>query len=162
LQQAGWEIGRNLDIDIRWSGGNADDIRRHAAELVVLAPDVILANGGAATGPLLQATRTVPIVFSAVADSVGAGLVASLSRPGGNATGFMVYEFGISGKWLELLKEIAPGVKRVAVLRDSAIASGVGQFGVVQALAPMLKVEVSLVNMRDAGEMESAVAAFAR
>jgi len=162
LQQAGWEIGRNLDIDIRWSGGNADDIRRHAAELVVLAPDVILANGGAATGPLLQATRTVPIVFSAVADPVGAGFVESLARPGGNATGFMVYEFGISGKWLELLKEIAPGVKRVAVLRDSAIASGVGQFGVVQALAPMLKVEVSLVNMRDAGEMESAVAAFAR
>src|SRR5262249_49498173 len=152
----------NLDIDIRWSGGNADDIRRHAAELVVLAPDVILANGGAATGPLLQATRTVPIVFSAVADPVGAGFVGSLARPGGHATGFMGFEFGISGKWLELLKEIAPGVKRVAVLRDSAIASGVGQFGVVQALAPMLKVEVSLVNMRDAGERESAVAAFAR
>jgi putative ABC transport system substrate-binding protein len=162
LQQAGWEIGRNLDIDIRWSGGNADDIRRHAAELVALAPDVILANGGAATGPLLQATHTVPIVFSAVADPVGTGFVESLARPGGNATGFMVYEFGISGKWLELLKEIAPGVKRVAVLRDSTIASGVGQFGVAQALAPLLKVEVSLVNMRDAGEMESAVAAFAR
>jgi putative ABC transport system substrate-binding protein len=162
LQQTGWEIGRNLGIDIRWSGGTADDIRRHAAELVALAPDVILANGGSATGPLLQATRTIAIVFSGVADPVGAGFVESFARPGGNATGFMAYEFSMSGKWLELLKEIAPGVVRVAVLRDSAQASGVGQFGVIQALAPLLKVEVSPVNMRDAGEIESAVTAFAR
>ena len=141
---------------------NAADIRRHAAELVALAPDVILAPGASTVGPLLQATRTVPIVFVAVADPVGAGFVDSLARPGGNATGFMQFEYSMSGKWLELLKEIAPGVTRAAVLRDPAIASGIGQFGAIQAVAPSLGVEVSPVNVRDAGEIERAVAAFAR
>ena len=130
--------------------------------MVALAPDVILAPGGATVGPLLQATRTVPIVFPIVPDPVGAGFVDSLARPGGNATGFMTFEYGISGKWLELLKEIAPGVTRVAVLRDPAIAAGIGQFGVIQAVAPSFGVEVSPVNVRDAGEIERAVAAFAR
>ena len=138
------------------------DIRRYAAELVALAPDVILATGSSTVGPLLQATRTVPIVFAIVADPVGAGFVDSLARPGGNATGFMQFEYSMSGKWLELLKEIAPGVTRVAVLRDPAIASGIGQFAAIQAVAPSLGVEVSPVNVRDAGEIERAVAAFAR
>ena len=155
-------IGRNVRIDIRWAAANADDIRRHAAELVALAPDVILAHGASTVGPLLQATRTVPIVFPIVADPVGAGFVDSLARPGGNATGFMQFEYSMSGKWLELLKEIAPSVTRAAVLRDPAIPAGIGQFGVIQAVAPSLGVEVSPVNMRDAGEIERAVAAFAR
>ena len=137
-------------------------IRRHAAELVALAPDVILAHAATTVGPLLQATRTVPIVFAAVADPVGAGFVDSLARPGGNATGFMHFEYSMSGKWLELLKEIAPGVTRVAVLRDAATPSGIGQFGIIQAVAPSLRVEVTPVNMRDAPEIERAVAAFAR
>ena len=138
------------------------DIRKYAAELVALAPDVILATGTATVGPLLQATRTVPIVFAHVADPVGAGFVDSLARPGGNATGFMPFEYGMSGKWLELLKEIAPGVTRAAVLRDPAITAGIGQFGAIQSVAPSLGVEVSPVNVRDAGEIERAVAAFAR
>ena len=162
LQQLGWTDGRNVRIDNRWAAGNADDIRRHAAELVALAPDVILAPGTATVGPLLQATRTVPIVFATVADPVGAGFVDSLARPGGNATGFMPFEYSMGGKWLELLKEIAPGVTRAAVLRDAAIASGTGQFAVIQAVAPSLGVEVSPINVRDAGEIERAVAAFAR
>ena len=137
-------------------------IRRHAAELAALAPDVILAHGASTVGPLLQATRTVPIVFPVVVDPVGAGFVDSLARPGGNATGFMAFEYSLSGKWLELLKQIAPGVTRAAVLRDPTIASGTGQFGVIQAVAPSLRVEVNPVNMRDAGEIERAVAAFAR
>ena len=128
LQQLGWTDGRNVRIDTRWAAGDADRIRRYAAELVALAPDVILASGASTVGPLLQATRTVPIVFAQVADPVGAGFVDSLARPGGNATGFITFEYGISGKWLELLKEIAPGVTRVAVLRDPAIAAGIGQF----------------------------------
>jgi putative ABC transport system substrate-binding protein len=139
----------------------AAEIRRHAAELVALAPDVILAGGTSPTGPLLQATRTVPIVFTIVIDPVGAGFVESLARPGGNATGFMEFEYSISGKWLELLKEIAPGVTRAAVLRDPAQSSGIAQFGVIQAVAPALRVEVNPVNMRDAGEIERAVATFA-
>ena len=139
------------------------DIRRHAAELVALAPDVILAATGTATvAPLLQATRTVPIVFAVVIDPVGAGFVASLARPGGNATGFTIFEYGMSGKWLELLKEIAPGVTRAAVLRDAAIASGIGQFASIQAVAPSLGVELSPIDVRDAGEIERAVTAFAR
>ena len=162
LQQLGWTDGRNVRIDFRWGAGDADRFRRYAAELVALAPDVILASGSPAVGPLLQATRTVPIVFAPVADPVGAGFVDSLARPGGNATGFMLFEYGIGAKWLELLKEIAPGVTRVAVLRDPAIASGIGQFGAIQAVAPSLGVEVSPVNVRDAGEIERAVAAFAR
>jgi ABC-type uncharacterized transport system substrate-binding protein len=161
LKQLGWSDGRNLRIDTRWA--NADDIRKHAAELVALAPDVLLAATGTATvAPLLQATRTVPIVFVSVIDPVGAGFVASLAQPGGNATGFTIYEYSMSGKWLELLKEIAPGVTRAAVLRDPAVASGIGQFGAVQIVAPSLGVEVSPVDVRDADEIERTVAAFAR
>jgi putative ABC transport system substrate-binding protein len=161
LAQLGWVDGRNVRIDTRWA--TADDIRRHAAELAELAPDVILAATGTLTvAPLLQATRTVPIVFVLVIDPVGAGFVASLARPGGNATGFTIFEYGMSGKWLELLKEIAPGVTRAAVLRDPAIASGIGQFAAVQAVAPSLGVELSPVDVRDAPEIERAVAAFAR
>ena len=162
LAQLGWTIGRNVRIDTRWATANAAEIRRHAAELVALAPDVILAHGASTVGPLLQATRTVPIVFPVAADPVGAGFVDSLARPGGNATGFMQFEYSISGKWLELLKQIAPGVTRVAVLRDPAQAAGTSQFAVIQAVAPSLGVEVSPVNVRDAGEIERAVAAFAR
>ena len=162
LQQLGWTEGRNLRIDIRWGGGDADHIRKHAAELAALAPNVILASGTATMGPLLQATRTVPIVFVNVADPVGAGFVDSLARPGGNATGFIQFEYGLSGKWLELLKQIAPGVTRAAVLRDAAITSGIGQFAVIQAVAPSIGMEVSPVNVRDPGEIERAVAAFAR
>jgi ABC-type uncharacterized transport system substrate-binding protein len=161
LKQLGWSDGRNLRIDTRWA--TAEDIlRRHAAELVALAPDVLVAGAGTATvAPLLQATRTVPIVFVITIDPVGAGFVASLARPGGNATGFMAYEYSMGGKWLELLKEIAPGVTRAAVLRDPAVASGIGQFGAVQTVAPSLGVELSPVDVRDAGEIERAVAAFA-
>src|SRR5204863_2152330 len=137
LQQLGWVDGRNVRIDIRWATTNADDIRRHAAELAALAPDVILSATGTATvAPLRQATRTVPIVFTTVIDPVGAGFVASLARPGGNATGFLMFEYGLSGKWLELLKQIAPGVTRVAALRDPTIASGMGQFGAIASAAP--------------------------
>jgi putative ABC transport system substrate-binding protein len=161
LALVGWTIGRNVRIDTRWATANAAEIRRHAAELVALAPDVILASGTSTVGPLLQATRTVPIVFPNIGDPVGAGFVDSLARPGGNATGFMSYEYSLSGKWLELLKQIAPGVTRVAVLRDAALSIGPVQFGVIQAVAPSLRVEVSPINMRDVGEMERAVAAFA-
>jgi len=162
LAQLGWTIGHNVRIDIRWATANAAEIRRHAAELAALAPDVILAHGASTVGPLLQATRTVPIVFPIVGDPVGAGFVDSLARPGGNATGFMNYEYSLSGKWLELLKQIAPGLTRVAVLRNAATASGPGQFAAVQAMAPSLSVEVNPVNVRDAGEIERDVAAFAR
>jgi putative ABC transport system substrate-binding protein len=163
LQQLGWADGRNVRIDTRWATTNPDDIRRHAAELAALAPDVILSATGTATvAPLLQATRTVPIVFVLVIDPVGAGFVASLAQPGGNATGFTLFEYGMSGKWLELLKEIAPGVTRAAVLRDSGIASGIGQFATVQAVAPSLGVELNPVDVRDAPEIERAVTAFAR
>ena len=161
LGQLGWTIGRNVRIDTRWAGLNADDIRKYAAELVSLAPEVILASGNAVVRALLQATRIVPIVFVNVTDPVGAGLVDSLARPGGNATGFMNFEYSISGKWLELLKQIAPGVTRAAVLRD-ALGSGQVEFGVIQAAAQSLKVEVSPVNTSDASEIERAVAAFAR
>ena len=162
LQQLGWTIGRNVRIDTRWATANAAEIRRHAAELAALAPDVILAHGASTVGPLLQATRTVPIVFPVVGDPVAAGFVDSLARPGGNATGFMTFEYGMGGKWLELLKEIAPSVTRVAVLRDPATPTGPAQFGVIQAVAPSLGVEVSPINVRDAPEIERAVAAFAR
>jgi ABC-type uncharacterized transport system substrate-binding protein len=161
LALLGWSIGRNVRIDTRWATANAAEIRRHAAELVALAPDVILAHGSSAVEPLL-ATRTVPIVFPVAGDPVGAGLVDSLARPGGNATGFMNFEFSISGKWLELLKQIAPDVTRAAVLRDATQGSGTSQFAVIQAVAPSLRVEVNPVNMRDAPEIERAVAAFAR
>ena len=162
LALLGWTIGRNVRIDTRWAGANAAEIRRHAAELVALAPDVILAHGAGPVEALLQATRTVPIVFVAVIDPVGGGFVDSLARPGGNTTGFTLFEYGISGKWLELLKEIAPRVTRAAVLRNPAIASGSGQLGAIQAVAPSFGVELSPVNVRDAGEIERAVAAFAR
>ena len=162
LAQLGWTIGHNVRIDTRWATANAAEVRRHAAELAALAPDVILAHAATTVGPLLQATRTVPVVFPAVVDPVGAGFVDSLSRPGGNATGFINFEYSLSGKWLELLKEIAPGLTRVAVLRNAATPSGPGQFAAIQAVAPSLRVEVSPVNVRDAGEIERAVAAFAR
>jgi len=162
LEQSGWTIGRNVRIDTRWATTDAGEIRRHAAELAALAPDVILAHAATTVGPLLQATRTVPVVFPAVVDPVGAGFVDSLARPGGNATGFMNYEYSLAGKWLELLKQIAPGLTRVAVLRNAASASGPGQFAAIQAVAPTLSVEVNPVNVRDAGEVERAVAAFAR
>jgi putative ABC transport system substrate-binding protein len=162
LQQWGWTEGRNVRIDTQWAGGSAEAIRRHSAELVALGPDIILAHGGATVGPLLTATTAVPIVFVSVTDPVGAGFVDNLARPGGNATGFILFEYTLSGKWLELLKQIAPGVTRAAVLRDAAMGAGPGQFGVIQAVAPSLGVEVSPVNVRDAGEIERTVAAFAR
>jgi putative ABC transport system substrate-binding protein len=162
LQQLGWTDGRNVRIDYRWGLGSADNIRKYAAELAALAPDVILASGTSTMAALLQATRTVPIVFLNVADPVGAGFVDSLARPGGNATGFSQFEYSISGKWLELLKQIAPGVTRAAVLRDAALTAGIGQFAVIQSVAPSVGVEVSPVNVRDGGEIERAVAAFAR
>jgi putative ABC transport system substrate-binding protein len=162
LQQFGWTEGRNIRIDYRWSAGNADRTRGYAAELVALAPEVILAPGSASAGPLLQTTRAVPIVFVTTVDPVGAGFVASLARPGGNATGFLAFEYGISAKWLELLKEIAPRVTRAAVIRDPAIAAGAGQLGAIQSVAPSFGVELSPVNVRDATEIERDVAAFAR
>jgi putative tryptophan/tyrosine transport system substrate-binding protein len=162
LQQLGWTNGHNVQITTRWAAGDAERLRRYTAELVALAPEVILATGSPAVGPLLQATRTVPIVFVNVADPVGAGFVDSLARPGGNATGFTMFEYSISGKWLELLKEIAPGVTRAAVIRDPAQTSGTGQFAAIQALAPSLGVEVSPVNVRDGGEIGRAIVAFAR
>jgi putative ABC transport system substrate-binding protein len=162
LQQLGWTDGRNVRIDYRWGAGNADDIRKYAIELAALAPDAILATGAVTVGPLLQATRTVPIVFVAVPDPVGAGFVDSLARPGGNATGFTLFEYGMGAKWLELLKQMAPGVTRIAVIRDPAIPTGIGQFGAIQTAAPSLGMEVIPVNVRDAGEIERTVAAFAR
>ena len=162
LAQSGWIEGRNARIDIRWGAGDPERIRRYAAELVALAPDVILAATSAATGPLLQATRTVPIVFVQVGEPVGAGFVETVARPGGNATGFMLFEYGIGAKWLELLREIAPGVKRVGFLQSLGIAAGPGLFGAMQALAPSLGVEVRPINVRDAGEIERAMTALAR
>jgi putative tryptophan/tyrosine transport system substrate-binding protein len=162
LQEAGWVAGRNVQIDYRWSAGDADRSRRYAAELVALAPDVILGAGSLSLGPLLQATRVVPIVFVHVPDPVGAGFVDSLARPGGNATGFTLFEYSTSGKWLELLKQIAPGVTRVAVIRDPTITGGIGQFSAIQAVTTSLGVEVTPVNVRDDGEIERAITAFAR
>jgi putative ABC transport system substrate-binding protein len=162
LAQLGWIEGRNVRIDTRWATTNADDLRKHAAELAATTPDVLVAASGTTTvAALLQASRTVPIVFAIIIDPVGAGFVASLARPGGNATGFTMFEYGMSGKWLELLKQIAPGVTRAAVLRDPTIASGIGQFGAVQAVAPSLGVELRPVDVRDAPEIERAVTAFA-
>jgi ABC-type uncharacterized transport system substrate-binding protein len=162
LQQLGWTVGQNIQIDYRWGGGSAELMRKYAVELVALAPDVILAHSSAAVAPLLEATRTVPIVFAVVADPVGAGYVESLARPGGNATGFTNFEYTIAGKWLELLKDVAPGVTRAAVLRESAIAAGPAQFGAIRAVAQSLGVEVRPVEVRDSGEIERAITAFAR
>jgi putative ABC transport system substrate-binding protein len=162
LQQLGWTVGRNVHIDYRWSAGDAEAIRRHATELIALAPDLILTSGSAGMGPLFQATHNVPIVFVNVADPVGAGYVDSLARPGRNATGFVLFEYGLSGKWLELLKEIAPRVLRAAVIRDPGITAGIGQWGAIQAVAPSVGVEVIPVSVSDAGEIERAVTAFAR
>ena len=162
LQQLGWIDGRNVRIDTRWSAGNDAETRKYATELAALAPDVILTAGSAAIEPMRQATRTVPIVFVIVPDPVGAGFVESLSRPGGNATGFMMFEYNLSGKWLELLKEITPGVTRAAVLRDPAITPGIGQFAVIQSVAPSVGVDVSPISVREVAEIERGIAAFAR
>jgi ABC-type uncharacterized transport system substrate-binding protein len=162
LQQLGWTEGRNVRIDIRWGAGDVERNRGLAAELVALAPDVILAHSSAAVAPLLQQTRSLPIVFTVVADAVGAGYVDSMARPGGNATGFINWEYSIGGKWLELLKEIAPGVTRVAVLRDASTAVGPGQFGAIQAVASSLGVELRPVDVRDPGEIERSITIFAR
>jgi putative ABC transport system substrate-binding protein len=161
LEQLGWTDGRNLRIEYRSGSGNLDNVRQYAAELVALSPDVILAGGSVTMVPL-QAIHTVPIVFVNIADPVGAGYVDSLARPGGNATGFTLGEYGLSGKWLELLKEIAPGVKRAAVLRDTAEAVGIGQFGVIQSVAASLGLEVSPINLGDAAVIERSVGDFAR
>ena len=162
LKHLGWDEGRNIRIEMRATAGNAGAARKYAAELVAFAPDVILALGGSQVGPLLEATHTVPIVFTITADPVGNGLVDSLARPGGNATGFMIFDYSLTGKWLELLKEIAPSVTRAAVLRDPAFPAGIGQLAVIQILAPPLRLDVSAIKVRDAREIERAVATFAR
>jgi putative ABC transport system substrate-binding protein len=162
LQQLGWTDGRNIKIDIRRGTGNVDALRNHAAELVALAPDVVLAVGTIPTAYLLQTTRTVPIVFMFIIDPLGGGLVDNLARPGGNATGFMLFEYSLSGKWLEMLKQVAPSVSRAAVLRDPASPAGTGQFAVIQSVAPSFGVELSPINVRDTREIEQAIATFAR
>jgi putative tryptophan/tyrosine transport system substrate-binding protein len=162
LQQLGWTVGRNLQIDYRFAGGEADRIRQNAAELVALAPDVIMTVGSITVAPIQQATRTIPIVFTNVADPVGAGVVQSLARPGGNATGFTNFEYSMSGKWVELLKQIAPHVRRAAVLRDPTAAAGIGQFAAIQGVAQSLGVELTPVAARDTAELERSMAAFAR
>jgi putative tryptophan/tyrosine transport system substrate-binding protein len=162
LQELGWTLGRNARIDARWGAVDADSSRRYAAELVGLAPDVILASASAAVAALQQTTRTLLIVFTTVADPVSAGFVETLAHPDGNITGFSTFEYTLSGKWLELLKEIAPGVTRAAVLRDAGVASGVGQYAIIQAVAPSLGVELRQIDLRDPGEIERAISAFAR
>jgi putative ABC transport system substrate-binding protein len=162
LHELGWTDGRNVRIDYRRGAGDADRLRSSAAELVTLAPDVILATASSAMGEVLRATRTVPIVFATITDPVGAGYVDSLARPGGNVTGFLLFEYGIAGKWLELLKQMAPAVTRAAVIRDPNISAGIGQWAVIQAMAPSMRVELSLVSIRDAGEIEPDITAFAR
>jgi putative ABC transport system substrate-binding protein len=162
LQALGWIDSRNIRIDYRWGGGDPDRVRRYAAELAALAPDVILVSSGSAVAAMQNATRTVPIVFVGVTDPVGGGYVASLARPGANSTGFTLFEYGTSGKWLELLKQIAPRLTRVAVIRDPSITSGTGQLAAIQAVAPSVGAELTPVNVRDAGEIERAIAAFAQ
>jgi putative ABC transport system substrate-binding protein len=162
LQQFGWSEGRNLRVEVRFAGGSEAELRKNIAELLAFAPDIILTGGTTTMTQLLRATRTVPIVFMSVVDPVGGGLVESLARPGGNATGFMQFEYNLSGKWLELLKQIAPAVTRAAVLRDATTTSGIGQFAVIQSVAPSNGVDVVPINVRDAGEVERAITAFAR
>jgi len=161
LQQLGWTEGRNVQFDIRWAGGSAESFRRYAAELVAPSPDLILVAGGPAVEAARAASRTVPIVFAQSIDPVGAGYIASLARPGGNVTGFMQFEYGLSGKWPELLKEIAPRVRRVAILRDPTNPAGIGQWAVIQAVAPSLGMEMTPVSVREANEIEQGLAAFA-
>jgi ABC-type uncharacterized transport system substrate-binding protein len=162
LRQSGWTVGRNVEVDYRWSAGIAGETRKHVSELLALAPDVIFAGGSATLAPLLQATRSVPIVFAIVPDPVGAGFVDSLAKPGGNATGFMTFEPGISAKWLELLKELVPSLRRAAVLRDPTITAGIGMWSAIQAVAPSLGVELRPIDVRNASEIERGVAEFAR
>ena len=162
LQQLGWTVGRNIQIEYRWAAGSSSDLHKYASELVALAPDVIFVAGGASMGPMLQVTRTVPIVFAIVPDPVGSGFVASLARPGGNATGFMQFEYNLSAKWPELLKEIAPTLTRAAVLWDPAIPHGIGQFAIIQSVAPSLGMDLTPVNVRDAAEIEHGVAELTR
>jgi ABC-type uncharacterized transport system substrate-binding protein len=162
LEKLGWTDGRNVRIDIRWAAGNTADARKYAVELVALAPDLVVVFGTSAMAPMLQATRSVPIVFANITDPVGAGFVDSLAQPGGNATGFVQFEYSLAGKWPELLREIAPNVKRVAVLRDADLSSGIGQFAVIQSVAPSLGIDVRPINVLDTGEIERAVEAFAR
>jgi putative ABC transport system substrate-binding protein len=162
LAQFDWTIGRNVRVDIHWATPYAANIRKQAAEVVALAPDVILAAGTSTVGPILQATRSIPVVFPTVLDPVGAGFVDSLARPGGNATGFLLYEYSMAGKWLELLKQIAPRVTRVAVLRDPSTPSGPGQFAAIQTVAPSLDVQINPINLTDADAIRNSVAAFAR
>jgi len=162
LQEAGWTLGHNLQMEYRWAAGDPLRVRKYATELVALAPDVILANGNFSTTPLLQVTSTLPVVFVNVSDPVGTGLVASLMRPGGNATGFATDEYGVSAKWLELLKQLAPRMTRAAVLRDPGIDSGIGQMAAIQGAAPTFGVELSTISLRDAAEVEGAIANFAQ
>ena len=162
LQEHGWIIGMNVQIDYRWGAGDLDRFRKHAVELVALAPDVIIASAGSIVGALQQVSRTVPIVFVMTIDPVGSGFVASLARPASNATGFTAWEFSLGGKWLELLKEIAPGVTRVAVIRDPAVPAGSGGFAAIQTVAPSFGVELTPIGVRDAAEIESGIAGFAR
>jgi putative ABC transport system substrate-binding protein len=162
LARLDWSIGQNVRVDIHWATPYAENIRKHAVELAALAPDVIVAAGTSTVGPILQATHDIPVVFPTVLDPVGAGFVDSLARPGGNATGFLLYEYSMAGKWLELLKQIAPGVNRVAVLRDPSTPSGPGQFAAIQTAAPSLGLQINPININDANAIESAIAAFAR
>jgi putative ABC transport system substrate-binding protein len=161
LAEFGWMEGGNLRIDYRWTRGDVEEVRKYAAELVAMNPDLILAQGSSLVGPLLQVTRTIPITFVSVVDPVGSGFVASLAHPGGNASGFVLFEYSIGAKWLELLKEIAPQVRRVAVLRDPTVPSGTGQLGAIQSVAPSFGVEVTSIDVRDGGEIERALGAFA-
>ena len=161
LQALGWVDGQNVQVDYRWGAGRADLFHRYAAELVALAPDVILTSGGAGVPQVLEATRTIPVVFVIAPDPVGNGYVASLSHPGGNATGFLAFEYNLAAKWVELLKEIAPNVTRLGVLRDASV-HGIGQFAVIQSVAPSLRVDVTPINLRDTAEIERDIAALAR
>jgi putative tryptophan/tyrosine transport system substrate-binding protein len=162
FEQLGWTDGRNVQIEVRWAGGDDVKVRKYAEELVALAPDVIVATGGTGAEAMLKATRTIPIVFAIVPDPVGSGFVERLSRPGGNATGFMQFEYNLCGKWLELLKEIAPSVTHAAVLRDPAFVAGIGQFAVIQAMAPSVSIEVSPIDLHEPNQIERAIATFAQ
>jgi putative ABC transport system substrate-binding protein len=162
FEQLGWTDGRNVQIVVRWAGGDEVKARKYAEELVALAPDVILASGGTGAEVMLKVTRSIPIIFAIVLDPVGSGFVERLSRPGGNATGFMMLEYNLCGKWLELLKEIAPSVTQAAVLRDPTFVAGIGQFAAIQAVAPSVGIEVSPIDLREPNQIERAIATFAQ